>query len=214
VFGGWYKANAKDLKKDLFNDKYPNRPKNYYIRALSLEYFHHDSDPIDFANQILQDYDFIGVTERLEESLVAFKMLLNIPMADILHLNSKVSGGYIDSSDPFKCELLPETVITPEMQEVLDSPKWRESIKHDVLLHEAVNRSLDLTIDRLGRKQFEKNLLLYRMAMQEVENRCPSKVTMVCSADGIFNPVNDCIFEDMGCGNECLDEVATDLGLW
>lgn len=209
---GWYEPNAEDLTEDLFNDEFPNRPNNYYIRALSLDYFHHHSDPIDFANQILHDYNFIGVAERLDESMVAFQMLLNIPLGDILHLDSKVSGGYKFSDE--KCTLLPQTFITPDMQQVLDSPEWHESIKHDVLLHEAVNRSLDLTIDRLGRKEFEKNLLLYKKAMQEVKNRCLSQVIMPCSINGTFNPSNDCIYEDMGCGNTCLDEVATDLGLW
>ena len=213
---GYYKPNAEDLKDDLFNDEPPNRPHNYYVRILSLEYFEDNSDPIEFSNQILQDYDFIGVAERLDESLVALKMLLNIPMADILHLDSKVSGGYKLQRDPLGCDWLQQTFVTPEMQEVLDSPEWHESIKYDVLLYEAVNRSLDLTIDRLGRKDFERNLLLYKRAIKEVKNRCLSQVTMPCNANGTFTPLEltDCIFEDMGCGDMCLDEVATDLGLW
>lgn len=36
---GWYKANAEDLKEDLFNDEPPNRPHNYYVRSLSLHHF-------------------------------------------------------------------------------------------------------------------------------------------------------------------------------
>ena len=213
---GKYKADAKDVREDLFNDEEPNRPHNYYVRALSLHHFHHDSDPIMFANQIVQDYDFIGVSERLHESLVAVAMLLNIPLADVLHLGSKVSGGYKLTTDPLGCDWLQHTFITPEMQEVLDSPEWHESIKNDVLLYEAVNRSLDLTIDRLGRKEFEKNLVLYERAIQEVKKRCLSRVIMPCSANGIFTPLEstDCIYEDMGCGNTCLDDVATDLGLW
>jgi hypothetical protein len=139
---GWYKPNGEDLREDLFDDEFPNRPNNYYIQALSLDHFHHGDDPIDFANQILQDYDFIGVTERLDESLVAFKMLLDIPMADILHLDSKKSGEYKLSTDPPGCSLVPKAYVTPDMQEVLDSPEWHESIKHDVLLHKAANRSL------------------------------------------------------------------------
>jgi hypothetical protein len=210
---GWYKPNGEDLREDLFDDEFPNRPNNYYIQALSLDHFHHGDDPIDFANQILQDYDFIGVTERLDESLVAFKMLLDIPMADILHLDSKKSGEYKLSTDPLGCSLVPKAYVTPDMQEVLDSPEWHESIKHDVLLHKAANRSLDLTIDRLGREEFAKNLLLYRRAIQEVKNRC-SKVIMPCSANGTLSISNDCIYEDMGCGNDCLDAVATELGLW
>jgi hypothetical protein len=213
---GWYKANAEDLKEDLFNDEYPNLPHNYYVRVLSLDYFQEDSDPVKFANQIIKDYDFIGVTERLDESLVVLKMLLNIPLADILHFDSKKSGEYKLTTDPLGCALIPKTIITPGMQEVLDSPEWNEYIKYDVLLHEAANRSLDLTIDRLGREEFEKNLFLYRKSMEVAKNQCFSRVTMPCNANGTYNDLEDtdCIYEDMGCGNACLDEVATNLDLW
>ena len=42
--------------------------KNYYIRSLSLtRFFKNKDDGFAVANQIIQDYDFIGVTERIDE---------------------------------------------------------------------------------------------------------------------------------------------------
>lgn len=45
-----------------------NAKKNNYVRTLSLRPFHdQEHDGIEFANQIIQDYDFIGITERIDE---------------------------------------------------------------------------------------------------------------------------------------------------
>lgn len=42
--------------------------KNYYIQSLSLKrFFKNKDDGFLAANQIIQDYDFIGVTERIDE---------------------------------------------------------------------------------------------------------------------------------------------------
>ena len=46
-----------------------NNKKNNYVRTLSLRPFFPEEheDGIEFANQIIQDYDFIGITERIDE---------------------------------------------------------------------------------------------------------------------------------------------------
>lgn len=42
--------------------------KNYYVRSLSLKPFRDDRhDGFQVANEIIQDYDFIGVSERIDE---------------------------------------------------------------------------------------------------------------------------------------------------
>jgi hypothetical protein len=41
-------------------------------------------------------YDFIAITERMDESAVELQMLLGLPLADVLYLNAKTSGGYED----------------------------------------------------------------------------------------------------------------------
>ena len=38
------------------------------------------------AQSIIDDYDFVAVTERLDESLVVLQMLLDLPLGDILYL--------------------------------------------------------------------------------------------------------------------------------
>jgi hypothetical protein len=51
-------------------------------------------DPIEYISRILAEYDFISVTERMDESAVVMAMLLGVPLADVLYLNAKQNGGY------------------------------------------------------------------------------------------------------------------------
>jgi Sulfotransferase family len=63
---------------------------DYQIKYLS---FHHlprynrsAYDPIHEINEILRNYDFVAMTERLDESLVAMQMLLGLDAEDIAHV--------------------------------------------------------------------------------------------------------------------------------
>jgi len=73
-----------------------------------------------------------------------------------------------------------------------------------------------LTIDRLGRDEFEKKLALYERARDLSRERCLHKTIFPCSTGGKYTPANqtDCMWKDSGCGSECLDEVADELDLW
>ena len=48
----------------------------------------------DQVKRVFQEYDFIGVSERFDESLVAMQLLLGIDVGDILYISSNVHGGY------------------------------------------------------------------------------------------------------------------------
>jgi hypothetical protein len=59
----------------------------------------------------MEDYDFIGMVERMDESLVIMKMLLQLDMNDILYLSAKHGGGYMMTADtrgiaPISCPAL------------------------------------------------------------------------------------------------------------
>ena len=44
---------------------------------------------------IIKSYDFIALVERLDESLAVLSLLLNIPIQDVIVMNSKQSNTYI-----------------------------------------------------------------------------------------------------------------------
>lgn len=174
------------------------------------------SDPVRCSNDILSDYDFIGVTERLDESAVCLMMLLRLKLADILHLSSKNSGGYDDGAYRNRCVYIAPTVLSSGMNDYLGSKEWQNYVQPERALYQAANRSLDLTIERLGREEFQANLARYRHAKQLVESRCLPEIKLPCTDTGkrIKDNATDCMWGDLGCGFKCIDQVSTELGLW
>jgi Galactose-3-O-sulfotransferase len=201
----------------FLTEQNPSKKYNYYLHNLSLKPFNATiDDPAQVANDILASYDFIGVTERMDESYVALAMLLRLPLSDVLYLSAKTSGGYDDAGQDGKCAFIRPSFVTEGMQAFFDGDDWQAKVKYDLAFYRAVNRSLDATIDRLGRRTFEKNLARLREAQKVARDRCLSSTVFPCDADGNFVPPDktDCVFTDYGCAFECLDRVAYDLGLW
>jgi hypothetical protein len=174
------------------------------------------SDTVQSSNNILSDYDFIGVTERMDESAVCLMMLLRLKLADILHLSSKNSGGYDDGAFKNQCVYITPTVISEGIRDYFASNEWQRYVQPERALYEAVNRSLDLTIEKLGRDEFQANLARYRHAQQLEKLRCLSTTKFPCTDTGtrIKDNATDCLSSDLGCGFACIDEVSTELGLW
>jgi Galactose-3-O-sulfotransferase len=175
------------------------------------------SDAASELNFVLKEYDFLGVTERLDESLVVLMLLLKLPMADVLYYSSKVHSGLFARGPGTKCIYLQPSTVSDEMRSFFASDAWNRKIRSDMTLYRAVNRSLDMTIDALGRHRVETELARFRRAQALVRQRCQGKVQMPCDKEGdMARPVEEtgCLVGDVGCGMECLDEVATELELW
>jgi hypothetical protein len=192
---------------------------NHYLSHLSPTRYipSHLNDTAGFANTILEAHDFVGVTERMDESFVAVSMLLGIPLADVLYLKAKVRGGYDDGGGRGKCTYIRPTFVTKGMQRMLHSDFWAEKSQWDRVVHAAANRSLDLTIQALGVERFLNNLQRFLEGQKRAGELCLPKVVFPCSPlDGHFTPYNetDCLWNDSGCGVDCLDSVADELGLW
>lgn len=190
----------------------------YYLRTLSVDpvvELHPDKfDPVLIANGILDEYDFIGVTERMEETAVALQLLLGLNTADILYSNAKMNGHFDDGADERRgCVYIVPPEVSPGMLKIFKTPYWRFLTETDALLHQAANRSLDLTIDMLGRDHFEKHLGLFRHAMSSVEATCTQEIKFPCTTSGEKVDVPDCLWMDSACGMGCLDQVAKDLQL-
>jgi Galactose-3-O-sulfotransferase len=208
----------ENFKEFLQNTTYPIQ--DYYYHALyTKDKFSRDTHkPTSVANHILRNYNFIGITERMDESFVVLMMILKLKVADILHLSAKTKGGYDDAGGKSKttCTYIWPSFVSPGMQEYFSSKEWRETVRYDTLLYEAVNRSLDMTIDQLGRERFQKKLQIFRSAQIIAQERCLPTTIFPCDAGGQFHKQNstDCLWKDSGCGTTCLDEVATELKLW
>ena len=50
----------------------------------------------DFIDSLIPSYDFIGISERFDDSLVVLKLLLGLQTSDMLCVPTKTSGNYDD----------------------------------------------------------------------------------------------------------------------
>ena len=189
--------------------------------------------------------------ERMDESLVALKLLLNLTVEEILYVKpSRTSGSFSNGprdkeKDWRPCIYLIPSFLTSGMKTYFygsntnnsnddgnDGKKgnehWNEYIKGDLLLYQAVNKSLDRTINELfGRELFEKELKQFELAQQYANTICSGKsnttttdgsivggddlVVPMCDSTG-HDVVNDpnrsttCYIWSEGCDHKCLNE--------
>jgi hypothetical protein len=155
--------------------------------------------------RVLQWYDFIAVTERWEESMAVLKLLLDLEYVDLIILKSKESGGY--HLEKGVCIYRPKATMPPAVEEYLET-SFRQS-NADYLLYAAVNRSLDLTIELLGRKRVEDGVRQFRHLQALAQERCLSQAVFPCTANGTFQDGwrENCYDRDWGCGYRCVDQV-------
>lgn len=164
------------------------------------------------VEQVIQNYDFLALTERLDESLVVIQLLLDLPVSDILSTSSKVGGGYfyVEENGKSRCIPLQKSFRSPAVHAYLESDEWYAKNYGDYLLFAAANQSLDKTIERLGKIRFAKALREYRESMKLVKEKCNADAFLPCYASGkTHSEVSNqhCYRGDEGCGYNCIDEL-------
>lgn len=210
-------VSRKKIKPTISSfKKYTAMQKNYYLKLHKLtdanwkwanktdQYYQ------NIIDDILQDYNFIGVTERFDESLVVLQKLIGVPMGDLLYFSAKVNGDYDDL-----CHRIQPTNVTAEMTAYLASEDWKNKIKWDEALYKAANVKLERTIEKLGRAGIEKNLATFQSAKKIVGERCQPRAKLPCDEIGVKRNANEtnCLFLDSACAYDCIDEVANELGM-
>lgn len=162
-------------------------------------YFWNHTDPekinqpemlLNRIDNLFNSYDFIGVSERMNESLVLLSFLLDLSLADIVYHSSRngskeyVQGGGLNNQKCFKTVTKREG-MTKELQEYVESNEWKARTAADRLLHSTVIEAMDNTIDNvIGRKEFERRLIEFEKlleAFSECEDDCSD-----CSSEGQF----------------------------
>jgi hypothetical protein len=189
----------------------PSLIHHHYLGQISLTSINYN-DPSNYtaqANQMFHDMNFIAVTERMDDSLVVLSMLLNVSLADVLYLKSnKAAGDFSRHARKRQCNYILPAFVSSGMRDYFRSQTWQDLIYWDHLIHQVANRSLDLTIDSLGRSLFEAKKKQFIKAKQLAQEMCSSRVLFPCSSAGVFKPKVKCLFLDAGCGHDCLDEVS------
>jgi hypothetical protein len=161
------------------------------------------------VQQILNQYNFIAITERLDESLVVLKLLLGLDTEDILYMSAKKHGSFTAGPPSHPCVYITPSFLTSGMQHFFQSEYWQSYIRLDQLLYNAAIQSLDNTIESLGHQKVQEELVLFRKARAYAQERCQERTVYRCNSKGEFVGSNStCYFWDIGCGYECLNEIS------
>jgi hypothetical protein len=134
-----------------------------------------------------ESIDFLGVTERMEETLLVLGHILGLGLGDLLFKATKVvsrENGGIGYSGAVES--------TEEVTKYFASARFRKSNDKDYQLLERANAELDRRIDAIGRDLFEKQLKALRKYQEDSQNMCKD----------VEIP---CMYKDNGCAYECLN---------
>lgn len=209
-------SNAKEDPTDLnFQNWFRSTPRlsNFYTKELSMHPMEDlkNRNHTEIVQDILQSFDFIAITERLDESLVVLKMLLRLDFSDILYLNANTAGNFRTGLHR-NCIYLVPSFLTPGMQEFFASDYWKNFVAIDNLLYQAALKSLDNTIDSLGRTEVKRQLNTFSQMRQMAQKQCMGEALSVCDKTGTFVGSNaSCLLWDLGCGFECLDRLEREM---
>lgn len=146
------------------------------------------------VNHLLDSYDFVGLIERQDESLVAMKLLFKLDFKDILKMSSKIrKDGKLLAADP-----------QAMLQSYLDQEFFSKAYV-DRVLHEMANARLDATIAHYG-NAFYCELERYSSLSADAREFCevPESVALYKKEHGKI----ECYWGDNGCAYKCLDAFA------
>ncbi len=173
--------------------------------------------PLDLATlafehiqkEVLQFYDFLAVTERWMESMAVLKLLLpHVQYSDVIALRVKERGSYVSNLE--HCKYIPfssTSIPSPRIQAYINGPF--QDTNPDYLLYAAVNRSLDLTIEVLGKRRVDEGIRQIQYLQTLAQETCQRETILPCSTTGERQPgaTKNCYVRDFGCGHECLDRI-------
>jgi hypothetical protein len=164
---------------------------------------------MDYVQEIVNTYDFIMVVERMDESLTVLALLTGLDLGTVLNADSKVAGEYLLTRSG-TCKKQVKGKMSKGVQEFFATNIWKAMNYGDYVLYAAANRSLDLTIERIGRERFNDKLIEFKRLKSKALQVCGDKLGLGCSSDGVPLPDHKCYLRDFGCGYKCVDAMLLD----
>ncbi len=143
------------------------------------------------VENLFNSYDFIGVSERLNESLVMLSFLLDLSLTEVTYhsfrstSNTYVQGGGKGGHKCFKSVSAHEG-MTQELKDYVESNEWMAITAADRLLHKTANEAMDNTIDNvIGRDVFKERLVEFERLLDLLSTSCTG-VCVRCTSNGKF----------------------------
>jgi len=185
-------------------------------------------DSMAYAKKVLQTeimptYDFIAVAERFDESLAVLTFLLHLEASDVVLAQdtAKSQGSWSyrgtakSQATSSQCFWIPKSNVTKPIREYLNTEFGHGNV--DYLLYETANRSLDRTIEELGKNHVDERVREIRRLRDVVTKECYSQVFPPCDLE--TGKVQwersevSCYFKDFGCSQDCSNRVLNRLRL-
>ena len=161
----------------------------------------------NLAKAIVSEYDFVGLVEKPDESLVLLGLLLGLDTKDVLY-NPSPNAGTISmwKDDKGFCERVKEAFIPRGAKRYFDSDDFSDDNDIDIELYKEVERTMEATIDKIGRGTYTEALRKYREQMEVVERICLPTVEYKCNTPGKrWKDLNNCGKD--GCDAACLSSL-------
>ena len=216
-------------------------PSNFIVRYTTLQPWKEDSDEIHRQNnnnstamdaagvdslyqhvvqQILQDYDFLLVVDRLLESVVVLAHLTNTTWMDWMTVSSKTSGSWHRPGGHSKSNFCTRLIAPPPLEtkpriQTYIQEEWMTRHAGDMLLYHAANASLDRTIDGIGREWVQQHVKQAQAFQYHIQHVCANETFFPCSDKGVVQLEKSqmsCYARDFGCGHACVRKVAAHWG--
>jgi hypothetical protein len=168
-----------------------------------------------YVKEVINGYNFVGVVERFDESLVALQLLLGLETSDILYFAVKRKSQFELSGRKKFCfaPLDWNDLLSESVSHYLESKEWFAQNYGDRILYQAANISLDMTILSLGLRVFANALKDFRALLAKAREVCHPRLP--CSSNGTLQyeeSLEDCYAEYTACGYKCFDEFSAGEG--
>jgi hypothetical protein len=163
---------------------------------------------VEVVAQIVERYDFLGIVERMEESLAVMKLLWELETSDLIVLAAKRAGGFDDAGSTGICTKIQKSHASPLIQHYLKEAHMQDNT--DYLLYAAANASLDRTIQTLGQAKVQAVVEEIRFLQKLANDQCSATAIFPCSSEGqaqLQLASKSCYVQDAGCGHMCVDRV-------
>jgi hypothetical protein len=145
-------------------------------------------------SEILEKYQFVGLTERMDESLAVL---------DLIVMPSKVSGQALTADNNGISRPILKVDLTSAAKKYMDQDFERGN--YDYPLYDLIDRILDQTVDMLSHKRVEEEVENIRPLSNIADEQCRSEVIYPCTEAGVrARRQSGCYHNDLGCGHECI----------
>jgi len=150
--------------------------------------------------EIIKQYDFIGLTERFNESMVILKHLLGVPWRDVLYIPSKIVGA---SGTKLHLHKPSYANSSQELKEFVENV-WREKNKDFLLYDKAV---VEFQKKAKNIPNFQEEVRKYELILDTAQRMCSWVIQNTTRQTELGQAVRLTYLKDAQKAYHCLNQV-------